>query len=131
MAGKFRRRGCEILTPNFYNYRITTNNGLSDNEINTITNDQQGNVWIGTAYSGINILDKNKKSIRYISENNGLSSNSIKYIFCSKNKTWIGTEKGLDYYDNATNQLFHVELNKNIKKRLFLVLCKVITMMFG
>ncbi|MFN5793749.1 MAG: two-component regulator propeller domain-containing protein, partial [Bacteroidota bacterium] len=108
--------GCEILTPNFYNFRITTNNGLSDNEINTITNDQQGNVWIGTAYSGINILDKHKKSIRYISENNGLSSNSIKYIFCSKNKTWIGTEKGLDYYDNATNQLFHVELSKKFKE---------------
>jgi ligand-binding sensor domain-containing protein len=108
--------GCEILTPNFYNFRITTNNGLSDNEINTITNDQQGNVWIGTAYSGINILDKNKKSISYISEINGLSSNSIKYIFCSKNKTWIGTEKGLDYYDNVTHQLFHVELSKKFKE---------------
>ena len=108
--------GCEVITPSFTSFNLSTKQGLSDQEINTIAGDFNGNIWIGTDYSGINVLDKNKKTLRYISEDDGLSSNSIKVIFCSKNKTWIGTENGLDFYDNLEHKLFHVKFNGKNKE---------------
>jgi len=105
--------GCEIITPNFKSFNLSTKEGLSDQEINTIAGDMAGNIWIGTAYSGINILDKNKKTLRYISEDDGLSSNSIKNIVSDNQKVWIGTEKGLDYYDREKQQLFKLKFTNN------------------
>ncbi len=105
--------GCEIITPNFNYIDFNIKHGLSDNEINTIAGDDDGNIWIGTAYSGINIIDKNKKTIRYITEEDGLSSNSIKSIICINKKVWIGTENGLNCYDKIAHKLFQFKFTSN------------------
>jgi ligand-binding sensor domain-containing protein/serine phosphatase RsbU (regulator of sigma subunit) len=116
--------GCEIITPNFKSFNLSTTQGLSDHEINSIAGDIEGNIWIGTAYSGINVLEKNKKTLRYISEEDGLSSNSIKNIISDNQKIWIGTEKGLDYYDKEKQQLFRIKFTNNESEIPVFSICK-------
>ena len=101
----------------FYNKSTKTFQDFTINnkkEINTsvrsICEDLLGNLWIGT-YSGLYILDVEKSSFKYITnqENkpNSLSQNSIyKIIKDSRGDIWIGTwAAGINYY-NKDNQSF-------------------------
>lgn len=91
---------------------ITTTQGLSDNSINTIYQDQSGYVWIGTA-NGLNRFDgyavitfKNNPK-----KDNSLSNNIINCIVEDKeNNIWVGTEDGLNKYNPAT-KVFEVFRN--------------------
>ena len=67
-------------------------NGLTNNKINAIAEDQNNNVWIGTN-NGINIISNNK--IKHLLKEDGLTSNKINCLFIDKtNNIWIGTEDG-------------------------------------
>jgi len=77
-------------------------NSLSDNNVFCFCEDQNGNMWIGTAY-GLNKYDKKGNFVTYLKEN-GLPSNKIIGILEDKNgKLWISTSKGLSRFDQANN----------------------------
>lgn len=95
-------------------YKSTLNDphSLSSNNYhripNTMSEDKEGLIWVGTI-NGLNSVDKKTdKIIQYKhnpADNNSLSCNDIWVVFIdSKNNIWIGTEDGLNCYD------------KNIKK---------------
>lgn len=84
---------------------LNQSNGLSTDCIKCFFNN--GNeVWVGTYMGGINIIDatthKVKKIFRHdASKSNSLSSNDVWWIMKDHNQQiWVGTEKGLDRYDN-------------------------------
>ncbi len=80
--------------------KITKFNGLSNGMVCGITQDREGNIWLGSFGGGLN---KYRNDLfMNINENHGLANNTI-MSFCkdSKNNMWIGTWGGgvsrLDY----------------------------------
>jgi ligand-binding sensor domain-containing protein len=87
----------DVLDPetlNKWEYYDQTN-GLSDNFIWTIFQDQEGNIWAGTNGGGVNMFDGvvwNRYTI-----NNGLASNTVYAVAQDKDgDMWFGTEGGLN-----------------------------------
>jgi len=87
--------------------RLTTMEGLSSNNINDLTQDDDGFLWIATP-DGLNRFDGAEVTQYYHQDlPNSLPHN---YVHCLKklpgNHLAIGTQKGLSFYDGATG-LFH------------------------
>lgn len=87
----------------FYDH-FTTDNGLSNNYISSIVQDQYGFIWIGTN-NGLNRFD-GYNFIEYkndITDSNSISNNFIKQLFIdSRGFIWIATNNGLNRFDPAT-----------------------------
>lgn len=83
------------------------NSGLSSNNVSSIIEGDDGNIWIGTDHGGINILDKQTYKISYIlskeDDPRGLKQNSITALYKDNNEIiWIGTfKKGICYYHKS------------------------------
>ena len=90
-------------TPQYFSERLATDEGLSSNKVNDITQDDYGFLWIATS-DGLNRFDGTEVVKYYHQEN----ANSIphNYVFCLKklpgNYLAIGTQAGLCIYDGAT-----------------------------
>nr|WP_321407864.1 two-component regulator propeller domain-containing protein [uncultured Carboxylicivirga sp.] len=86
---------------------LNNNNGLSDNTINTIFQDKDGFIWLGTSH-GLNRFD-GYNIITFLSYHNSsffLSENRIKTLAQDKNDNlWIGTSKGIDILNLKTRQI--------------------------
>lgn len=81
--------------------------GLSNNAVTCITQDKYGFIWMGT-YDGLNRYDGYTfKVYRNIwGDKNSLVNNHIKSISASGGRIYVGTEKGLMYFDYADSR-FH------------------------
>lgn len=76
------------------------NLGLINRYINTISEDNNGRLWIGT-YWGISIYDPYDGLFLNFKKNSniGLSNNTIyNIIHTSKNEVWLGTRDGLNHF---------------------------------
>lgn len=73
---------------------------ISDHVIIAISEDQKGNLWIGTYGKGL-VRVVGKETITY-SEKDGFTSNYVTVIHRdSKNRTWFGTDKGVFLYHHG------------------------------
>jgi ligand-binding sensor domain-containing protein len=82
----------EAQTYPFRTYSIE--NGLSEAVVNTITQDKDGYLWIGTGY-GLNRFDGVGFKNYYVED--GLLNNGIQSLYAvGKNELWIGTEGGVN-----------------------------------
>ena len=90
--------------------------GLSDNAIYSIFRDNEGGIWIGSYFGGVNYFPKQYNPIkRYTSlkEGNTLSGDRVRE-FCPDNNgnLWIGTEDGgLNKFNLANNTFVHFKPN--------------------
>jgi len=81
---------------------------ISSQNITSICEDSAGNIWIGTNSFGINKLDKNNRTFkRYLAGiHQGVLVNSAPLntvydiLEDNKRKLWIGTNRGLYYYNS-------------------------------
>lgn len=84
---------------------ISTENGLTNNRINTIFKDAKGFIWLGTQV-GINRFDGNT-----IKQYNQIGSEEV---FCidetDDENLWIGTESGLKKYNRRNNTVETINL---------------------
>jgi len=83
-----------------------------------ITLDSKKNVWVGTYNKGLLKMDVNGNSFKQFTfESNdpkSLPGNDIRTIFEAKDgKIWIGTNNGLAWINNQTNEITRVTLNHN------------------
>lgn len=83
---------------------------LGSNDISSITEDAEGNIWIGTRTEGISLFDKKTNTfynIRKVKNNkNSLIGNNVRKILLSKDgNLWIGTQDGLSIL-NPKNMTF-------------------------
>jgi len=98
-----------------YKPEVGNTNSLTSSKVNwlpnTITEDREGLIWIGTA-DGLNAYDKKTDKFtqyKHILNNpNSLSNNSVWTVFADrKGVIWIGTEDGLDCYDKSSGKFHH------------------------
>ncbi|MDR0748760.1 MAG: response regulator [Tannerellaceae bacterium] len=80
-----------------YKSSLYTPGLLSNNRLNVIAGDRNGQIWIGTD-NGLNILDKTTETIRQIAPGR-LKSNDIQALCVTRNNdVWVGTPEGLYRY---------------------------------
>jgi signal transduction histidine kinase/ligand-binding sensor domain-containing protein/DNA-binding response OmpR family regulator len=86
---------------------LNIDNGLSNNSVTCITKDKYGFMWMGT-YDGLNRYDGYTfKVFRNIwGDKNSLVNNHIKSINACDGRIYVGTEKGLMFFDYADSR-FH------------------------
>jgi signal transduction histidine kinase/ligand-binding sensor domain-containing protein/DNA-binding response OmpR family regulator len=102
------------LPPKLKFNSLNVEDGLSNNIINTITQDSLGFIWIGTN-DGLSRFDGNNFKIfrKSFEDPNSISNNFIQSLFVdSKGDLWIMTDQGLNKYD-IEKELFEVFLADN------------------
>lgn len=79
---------------------------LSNNTINCIFQDNQQNIWLGTAWKGVDIVEKASDNIKfYYSDPKGHYASPILSILRHKDELWMGTDgTGLTIYNVENNQ---------------------------
>ncbi len=101
----------------FKNYKALPGNNkyLNNSEIYCIWENINGDIWIGTEDGGINILDRNKGSFKYLTKANGLTDNCIKTIHAAPNgKILIGTfHGGLNLFNPQTKTIKKISISNN------------------
>lgn len=98
-----------------YPHHPTDVQSVASNDISTITEDLNHNLWIGTHYNGLDFFDRTNNVFRHFKNEpgntNSLSNNSIRKIIVNKDGTlWIATLNGLNIFDPVTRQF---QLQKN------------------
>ncbi|MCE7044510.1 hybrid sensor histidine kinase/response regulator transcription factor [Dyadobacter sp. CY312] len=92
--------GMDVFGQKLVFNNLNSENGLSQNSVLAITQDQSGFIWLGTSY-GLNKFDGRGFKI-YKNNPGDKSTLSGNYVLCaltdSKNDLWFGTSNGLNKY---------------------------------
>ncbi len=105
----------------FYQYRNKINdpNSLSNNIVNVICEDKQGNLWIGTE-AGLNKFDPNSELFTLYGIKDRLPSESIAGIVIDDyGKVWISTNKGLSRFDPDMESFKNFDESSGLQSNTF------------
>ncbi|GIR18093.1 MAG: hypothetical protein CM15mP32_2800 [Flavobacteriaceae bacterium] len=122
----------------FFEHDIVNAQSLRSNEINVITKDNSGLLWIGTARGGVSKLDLQKKRIEHIKNHVidpfSLSGNIVNSIYEDSQKNiWIGTfGNGLNVFADQPNdnKVTHID-SRLLVVTMFMQFAKIIMAIFG
>lgn len=96
-------------------HHVNTSDGLSENNVRSVTIDKSGYLWIGTV-DGLNVYDG--YAVRSFKKDNypEMASNDVIHLTCdSKNRIWFGSYEGVTWLDEKRK--FHrVVLNDTVSK---------------
>ncbi|WP_207436353.1 hybrid sensor histidine kinase/response regulator transcription factor [Sabulibacter ruber] len=89
-------------------------NSLSSNAIYSVFADRQGNVWVGTAWNGINVLKREDDAVQFFySDFKGLNPTPVLSIYKEQGKLWLGTDgNGLNIFNQQSAQVTLLPKNK-------------------
>jgi ligand-binding sensor domain-containing protein len=111
------------LTRKFSHYREDSKDKkhqLSSDKLRCLFLDKQGRVWIGTEFSGLNILDEKGNVSKQLNTENGLSSNVIHAISeDALGFIWITTQKGIQRIDPKTWSLVDIGSDDNLRNNQY------------
>lgn len=114
MVGTYK--GVSMFDPNnkieHYKNDPFDKNSLSENSIHGIYEDKDGFIWVGTSSTGINIIDREDETIKHITTDDGLVSDSVNTIAGVDNCVWIGTSNGLNKIDKSNNTIENYNSNE-------------------
>lgn len=85
---------------------LTEKDGLSNKKINSIVQDKNGIIWIGT-YNGLNRFDGSRVKTFY-STDNGIPFGEIKYLHTTEQGLWICTISQVFYLQNGSEKTWLV-----------------------
>ncbi|MEO6456191.1 MAG: two-component regulator propeller domain-containing protein, partial [Ginsengibacter sp.] len=107
-----------------YKYDADNENSLSNNTVEDISEDENGNLWIATKGGGLNLFNWEKEKFthyRYDAQNaNSLRKDYVNKLMHDKaGNLWVGTQGGgLNMYDKEANQFIYYLHNSNDPKSL-------------
>jgi len=86
-------------------HNVNTSDGLSENNVRSVSIDKNGYLWIGTV-DGLNVYDGYAVTSFKKETNPEIASNNVIHLTCdSKNRLWLGTNDGITWMDE--NRKFH------------------------
>ncbi len=91
----------------------TTNNGLPNNTVHTVTEDEDGNIWFSTN-KGIVRFNVKTDVFKGFNENDGLIGNQFNYNSClntKDNTLFFGAVNGLSYFNSENIRTIEQETN--------------------
>ena len=106
-------KNCAQNFPNIQFSQLSDKDGLSNNMVNSIAQDNDGFIWIGTS-DGLNRFDGYKvRSFHQIPhQKNSLIFNGVYSIVCDrKNNLWVCTGEGFSYYNKKSGQFYNFRHN--------------------
>ena len=89
-------------------------------DIRCITEDINGNLWVGTEGGGLVKIDKNRKTFNVYGTSDGLPNNSVHQILINnQGKLWLSTNEGLASFDRETEDVFTFDENDGLQGNQF------------
>lgn len=102
-----------------YKYSKFNNESISNNSIESITEDRYGNLWIATHY-GVNKFDKKEEKFTRYTEDEGLCNNYTYGILIDEfNNPWVSTNGGLAKIDVYDNRIINFNVNDGLQSNEF------------
>lgn len=90
------------------------NFNISNNAINSITEDVEGRIWIATSL-GINVVSPADNSLsKYFVEDGLISNNVIDIIIDDADDLWLTTNKGIMRYQSRTQRFSHYDSSDDL-----------------
>ncbi|RNL55897.1 hybrid sensor histidine kinase/response regulator transcription factor [Pedobacter jejuensis] len=89
---------------------ISIDNGLSQNTVNSIAQDKNGIIWVGTL-GGLNKFNGYDFTVFTHNERDSksISHNRVNVVFIDKDgNVWIGTDDGLNFYNPSDDSFNHI-----------------------
>ena len=85
---------------------LTSRQGLSHDIVQSLMQDDEGNIWVGTYRGGLNRLKKGK--FLNISRPEGISNEVINVTYEDGDKVWIGSDNGLTCLSEGKLETFNI-----------------------
>ncbi|HYG50210.1 MAG TPA: two-component regulator propeller domain-containing protein [Flavobacteriales bacterium] len=88
----------------------TTDQGLSSNVVVSVLEDRQHNIWVGTSGGGVNMLSRDRNTIKKWGTKEGLSSTDVKSMTEDHSgNIWVGTYGGgINVINASRNTVEHL-----------------------
>ncbi|WP_020571000.1 hybrid sensor histidine kinase/response regulator transcription factor [Neolewinella persica] len=101
---------------------------ISGIRVFTITDDKEGNLWVGTTGKGLNFYDRSTNKFRVIQhdpeDQSSLLSNTISHLASDqRNRMWVATNEGLsvldlsEFKENEKPAFQHFQLDDEIERQ--------------
>ena len=98
---------------NNYMYNPQLASSIAGNAIYTIFEDDDSNMWIGTAWNGISVLDKKNQIDIILSDFIGTNSSPVLSIFQNKEHIYLGLDgNGINIYSKKNKKINLYDKNK-------------------
>ena len=97
--------------------RYTINEGLSNNAVNTITQDCKGRIWLGTI-DGLHSFDGNEIRVWRDESVSSLGSNIFTLAEDSHHRLWIGNDRGIALFDLTSERFSELPLRTHTGERI-------------
>ncbi len=110
----------KIEQPSGKVFHLNEKNGLSNNQVICIYENNDGKIWIGMLNGGLQIYDPESGALQLINESNGLSNNSVVGILEDEDgDKWVSTFSGITVLSNEGEILFKVQEKDGISHQEF------------
>ena len=107
----------------FYNMNLSQSHSLSSNDIKTIYQDSNGDIWIGTAGGGLNkyVETAQETSGEFISftVNEGMPDNHVLGILEYEDNLWLSSENGLSRFNKKDYSVVTYQFTQKIYANIF------------
>ena len=88
---------------------LDASSGLSDSHVNSIVQDHEGSIWLGTYYGGLNRI-RDGVFINY-TVLNGLSDNTVHCVTQTANgAVWVGSEQGINIFNDDNHHFYQPDI---------------------
>lgn len=84
-----------------YRHQTGNQNSLVSNAVHECFEDRDGNLWFGTAWDGISLIDSRSKNLKFVySDFLGIERAGILNVYVEDHQLWLGTDgRGLSVQD--------------------------------
>lgn len=129
-----KKHGLWLLTTNglfLYDYKTdkitrhgfdkTTGDVFGTQDINSIHEDSNGTLWVGTWQGGLSKYNVETKKIKTYTRNDGLPSMSVQGILEDEDKDalWLSTFDGLSFFNTRSEKFNNFSIADGIQSQLF------------
>lgn len=102
-----------------YKYDSNNKNSLIDNSVRTITEDSQGNIWVGTS-GGLSVFNKKTNKFTNYTTKDGLPNDTIYGILIDEeDNPWVSTNNGIARFDIINEKFINFNIADGLQSNEF------------